>query len=115
MKLQTISAILIGALLFTSCKEGAKKDPPPVDVQDLTKNQTETHGTEMKEGNITLSSPLDQAKVTAGKATYELKCQSCHKLTAEKLVGSRLAGCDQKKTTPLDHEHDHQCGYDAGY
>jgi len=87
MKLQTISAILIGALLFTSCKEGAKKDPPPVDVQDLTKNQPETHGTEMKEGDITLSTPLDQAKVTTGKATYELKCQSCHKLTAEKLVG----------------------------
>jgi mono/diheme cytochrome c family protein len=87
MKLQTISAALFGALLFTSCKEGAKKDPPPVDVQELTKNQTETHGTEMKEGDITLSTPLDQAKVTAGKATYELKCQSCHKLTAEKLVG----------------------------
>ena len=69
MKLQTISAALFGALLFTSCKEGAKKDPPPVDVQELTKNQTETHGTEMKEGDITL------------------KCQSCHKLTAEKLVG----------------------------
>ena len=87
MKLQTISAALFGALLFTSCKEGAKKDPPPVDVQDLTKNQPETHGTEMKEGDITLSTPLDQAKVTTGKATYELKCQSCHKLTAEKLVG----------------------------
>lgn len=25
--------------------------------------------------------------VTTGKATYELKCQSCHKLTDEKLVG----------------------------
>ncbi|MBK6829126.1 MAG: hypothetical protein IPG86_20745 [Chitinophagaceae bacterium] len=41
----------------------------------------------MKEADISLTTPLDQAKVTTGKATYELKCQSCHRLTAEKLVG----------------------------
>ncbi|MBM3415704.1 MAG: cytochrome c [Bacteroidetes bacterium] len=88
MKLLTISASLfIGAALFVSCKEGAKKDPPPVDVTELTKNQPETHGTEIKEGDINLGTPLDQALVTSGKATYELKCQSCHRLTEEKLVG----------------------------
>lgn len=85
--MKRIAVILTGALFFTSCQEGTKKDPPPVDVQELTQNQPETHGTELKETDITLSSPLDQVKVSAGKATYELKCQSCHKLTGDKLVG----------------------------
>ncbi len=88
MKKATIFLSLMTAgLFFAACNEGVKKDPPPVDIQDLTKNQQETHGTEVKEGDIKLSNPLDQAMVTAGKATYELKCQSCHKLTDEKLVG----------------------------
>ena len=87
MKLHLISAALIASTVFYACKEGAKNEPAPVDVQDLTKNQPETHGTELKEGDITLSTPLDPAMVTKGKATYELKCQSCHRLTEEKLVG----------------------------
>jgi len=83
-----LAALLItGGIFFIACNEGSKKDPPPVDVQDLTKDQPEVHGTELKESDITLNTPLDQAMVTAGKSTYELKCQSCHKLTDEKLVG----------------------------
>jgi cytochrome c5 len=79
--------LLLVSIFFIACKEGAKKEPEPVAIEDLTKDKPETHGTEVKEGDITLSTPLDQAKVTSGKATYELKCQSCHKLTEEKLVG----------------------------
>ena len=72
---------------LVSCKEGVKEDAKPIDVQELTKDQPEVHGTELKESDITLSNPLDAAMVSTGKATYELKCQSCHKLTEEKLVG----------------------------
>lgn len=85
-KLSALVLIAGGAFLF-ACNEGVKKDEKTVDVQDLTKNQPEVHGTELKEGDITLSTPLDQAMVSAGKSTYELKCQSCHRLTEEKLVG----------------------------
>ncbi|MBN8675536.1 MAG: cytochrome c [Chitinophagales bacterium] len=77
-----------GLFLLTACgNEGVQKDEKPVDVQELTKDQPEIHGTEVKESDIKLGTPLDQAMVSAGKATYELKCQSCHKLTEEKLVG----------------------------
>ena len=83
-----LTGILISASFIAfACKEGAKKDPPPVDVQELIKDQPEVHGTELKATDITLNTPLDQAMLTAGKASYELKCQSCHKLTEEKLVG----------------------------
>lgn len=79
--------LLSASFLVFSCNEGVKEEPKPIDIQELTKDKPETHGTEVKEGDITLSTPLDQAMITAGKATYELKCQSCHKLTEEKLVG----------------------------
>lgn len=81
------TVFLITTLFIVACNEGSKKEPKPVDIQELTKDKPETHGTEIKESDITLSTPLDQAMVTAGKATYELKCQSCHRLTEVKLVG----------------------------
>lgn len=81
------SALLSAAFFIVSCNEGVKNEPKPIDVQELTKDQPETHGVEMKETDLVLSSPLDKAMVDAGKATYGLKCQSCHKLTEEKLVG----------------------------
>ena len=91
MKLANIivlAAITAGLLSMYSCgNEGVKKDEKPVDIQELTKEQPEEHGTELKEKDITLNTPLDKAMVTAGKATYDLKCMSCHKLTEDKLVG----------------------------
>ena len=83
-----MSTILVaGSLLFLACNEGVKTDEKAVDVQDLTKDQPEVHGTEIKDGDITVSNPLNADWVAAGKSTYELKCQSCHRLTEEKLVG----------------------------
>ena len=81
------SILIIGTASLIACKEGVKKDEKTVDVSEMTKNQPEVHGTELKESDITLATPLDQTMVAAGKGTYELKCQSCHKLTEEKLVG----------------------------
>lgn len=89
MKIAKPIAVLFAstALFFFSCQEGVKKDEKVLDVQELTKDQPETHGTELKESDITLGTPLDQTMVATGKGIYELKCQACHKLTEEKLVG----------------------------
>jgi cytochrome c5 len=93
-----LATILLTGTLFTlACSEGPKKDPKPVDIQELTKDKPETHGTEIKEGDIKFGTPLDQAMVTTGKATYELKCQSCHRLTEEKLVGPGWKGVTVKR------------------
>jgi cytochrome c551/c552 len=91
MKLKSIIAILIvitGFYLLTACGGGGvKKDAKQLDVQELTKNQPETHGAEVKESEITLGNPLNAEWVTGGKSIYDLKCMSCHRLTAERLVG----------------------------
>jgi hypothetical protein len=90
-----------GLLWLSSCgSEGVKKDEKTVDVQDLTNNQPEEHGTELKESDIQLTSPLNQQWVSAGKTTYELKCQSCHRLNGEKLVGPGWKDIT-KRRTPL--------------
>jgi cytochrome c551/c552 len=94
MKFKTITtAIIIYSTLFlaVSCgNEGVKTDatdPAATAPQELASNQPETHGVEIKEGDITISSPLQKDLVSSGKHIYELKCQACHKLTDEKLVG----------------------------
>lgn len=90
MKLKSIivlTFLITGSVLFTACGEGVDKNAKPIDVQELTKNQPETHGTELKESDIVISNPLNAEWVTGGKSIYELKCQSCHRLTSEKLVG----------------------------
>lgn len=91
MKLKSIIAgtiIISGLLFFTACGGGGvDKDVKPIDVQELTKNQPEIHGTEVKPGEITLSNPLDTEMVKVGKSIYDLKCMMCHKLTEDKLVG----------------------------
>jgi cytochrome c5 len=76
------------SLFFIACgNEGVKNDEKPVDIQELANDKPEVHGTEVKESDITITNPVNAEWVTTGKATYELKCQSCHRLTEEKLVG----------------------------
>ena len=85
--LLVLSILFVAIMFFIGCNEGTKKEPAPVDVQELTKDQPETHGAEIKEGDITITSPLNPEWVSTGKGIYEMKCQSCHRLTEEKLVG----------------------------
>jgi cytochrome c551/c552 len=83
----TTTIAVSGLSLLSACGGGVDKDAKPLDVQELTKNQPETHGTEIKESEVTISNPLNAEWVTGGKNIYELKCQSCHRLTDERLVG----------------------------
>lgn len=94
----TAAILIAGSLVVWSCKEGAKKEPKPVDIQELTQNQPETHGTEIKESEVTITNPLNQEWVEHGKKIYELKCMSCHKLTEEKLVGPGWKGVTKRRT-----------------
>ena len=93
--------ILPAAISFfaISCGgEGVKKDVPVVDVNELTKNQPETHGPEVKEADIQITHPLNKDWVASGKGIYELKCQPCHKLTEEKLVGPGWKDVTKRRT-----------------
>lgn len=88
-KMLILAVLLIcGSLFFPACvSQEGKKIETPVDVNELVKDKPEVHGTEVKESDITITNPVNAEWVTTGKATYELKCQGCHRLTEEKLVG----------------------------
>lgn len=73
--------------LISSCGGGVKTDSPQVDVNELTANKDEVHGTLVKAGDISLENPLNAEWITAGSAIYEMKCQSCHRLDADRVVG----------------------------
>lgn len=79
--------MMAGVLSFYSCGNGESKEEKPVDVQELTKNQPEVHGNQLTAADVQINTPLNAEWVKAGQSTYELKCQSCHRLTEEKLVG----------------------------
>jgi hypothetical protein len=92
---------LSAIFLVGSCgSEGVKTDEKPIDIAEMTKGQPEVHGTELKESDITITNPLNTEWVADGKATYELKCQSCHRLTEDKLVGPGWKNVT-KTRTPL--------------
>jgi len=48
--------------------------------------------------NVELTHPLDEKMVAGGKNVYELKCQSCHKLSEERLVGPGWKGVTDRRT-----------------
>ena len=98
-RLLILTLLLISvSLFFIACgNEGVKNDEKPVDIQELAKDKPEVHGTEVKESDITITNPLNAEWVNTGKATYELKCQSCHRLTTEKLVGPGWNGVTKRR------------------
>ncbi len=85
-------------LLLAACGGSEQKNDKPLDVTTLTNDQQEVHGVEIKESDIQLSKPLDKKMLTDGKGIYELKCQSCHRLTAEKLVGPGWKAVTTRRT-----------------
>lgn len=80
--------LAVCALLAVGCgsKEEAEKSaeasPTP---SELLEGKPENHGSEIK--TVEITTPLNQEWVGKGRATYDMKCLACHKLTGDKLVG----------------------------
>ncbi|MEI6946969.1 cytochrome c [Paraflavisolibacter sp. H34] len=82
-KINIAAALLLaGTALLASC--GSNNAQPAAGSEPAAEAPA---ATAPKLEAVTLSSPLNTAWVNAGKSIYDLKCQSCHKLTDEKLVG----------------------------
>lgn len=47
--------------------------------------------------NVELAHPLDKKMIEKGSATFDVKCNSCHKLTDEKLVGPGWKGVTDRR------------------
>ena len=93
----TAVIILLTIVGLNACIDKTPSEKEKLDTEELTKNQPEEHGNEVKAADVQLTSPLNAQWVTEGKGIYELKCQACHKLTDEKLVGPGWKGVTQKR------------------
>ncbi len=95
--LLALALLISGSLFFAACNSEEKPTEETTTGQEAAKDQPETHGTEIKPQDVTLTTPLNQEWVKTGKSTYDLKCQSCHKLTDERLVGPGWAGVTKRR------------------
>src|SRR5688572_33415478 len=46
---------------------------------------------------VTLKTPLEQERISRGQAIYEMKCQACHKLNDQRVVGPGWQGVTQRR------------------
>jgi len=92
-----VTALLISGSLFFAACNNAEKPKEETTTQKPATDQPEVHGPIVNPGDVTLTTPLNQEWVKAGKSTYELKCQSCHKLTDERVVGPGWAGVTKRR------------------
>ena len=95
--IKLLGLMITGSIVFYACVDKAPSSKEKLDTQELTKNQKEEDGTEIKPGDIQITNPLNAQWVSEGKGIYEVKCQACHKLTNEKLVGPGWAGVTKKR------------------
>lgn len=100
-----ISLILLGTLLM-SCGPEKPKEKAEADSYESI------HGTDEKNAvaenaidgkgigqvkEVTLNTPLEQERIPRGKAIYEMKCQACHRLDDQRVVGPGWKGVTKKR------------------
>ena len=90
--------IAIALLFVYACNdEGEKAENDANKSETAASGEGEKHGNEIKPGEVQITTPLNQEWVAAGKGIYDLKCQSCHKLTDERVVGPGWAGVTKRR------------------
>jgi cytochrome c551/c552 len=88
---------MAGSITMVACSENAQQDgAPPAAADGGNEAPATTQAVAIEE--IAVSTPLNAEWIKAGKAIYEMKCQSCHKLTDEKLVGPGWKGVTERRS-----------------
>lgn len=99
----TTRLFLISLLAFLfSCAPDKPKNKEEIPDQDNGTSAPEAVLTDPTKGigaikNVTLNTPLEQDRVKRGIAIYEMKCQPCHKLDDQRLVGPGWKGVTQRR------------------
>jgi len=97
----TISILTGAILLFAACGGGAKTEGPPgakATPPGTTEAKAEPKGIPgaITAADITLGD-IDTKMADAGKGIYELKCQACHSLSANRVVGPGWKGVTERR------------------
>ncbi|HTI10297.1 MAG TPA: cytochrome c [Puia sp.] len=94
MKKYLLIAMLAGFIYSCSDHEPEKKDQVSAPKTDTLSTDAKGIG---KFTHVDLSPKLDPKLAEGGKSIFDMKCGSCHKLTAEKLVGPGWLGVTERR------------------
>ncbi|MBA2498271.1 MAG: cytochrome c [Chitinophagaceae bacterium] len=97
---KSILPVFLFILCFTfliACSDNAGSGTAESKTETTTTADQEVHPDMIKPSEVALTTPLNATWVNAGKQTYDLKCQSCHKLTDERIVGPGWGGITSKR------------------
>ena len=97
-KIKLLSACVFASFFLFSCSSNNQQaanhnTQAPVSTTP-TNDDTKGYG---KFTTIELTHPLDKAMIEKGKSIYDVKCNACHKLTDEKLVGPGWKGVTDRR------------------
>jgi cytochrome c len=83
-------------------------DKPKQDTEDYTPEETSKPNAVAENAvtgkglgqvtHVTLNTPLEGERIGRGKAVYEMKCQACHKLNDQRVVGPGWSGVTKRRT-----------------
>ena len=91
------AGLICGIFAAYGCIDKTPTIREPLDTEKLTANQPEVHGNLVRAEDVQITNPLNVVWVKEGKNISEVKCQSCHRLSSEKLVGPGWAGVTKKR------------------
>jgi hypothetical protein len=98
-------AIATGIFILYGCGGGSEEKSVRDETPETT--PTESAASQASPGgdkgigkfqNVELTHPLDEKLIASGQTVYDVKCQSCHKLTDEKVVGPGWKGVTDRRT-----------------
>ena len=87
-----VSIIFLGAILIACGPEKPKEKTDGQDSQDIPEANAVAENANEGKGfgqvkQVTLNTPLEGERIPRGKAIYEMKCQACHRLDDQRVVG----------------------------
>jgi cytochrome c5 len=91
---------LLAALSFlflVACGDSEESNKTE-DTQNTESTESkEVHGDQVQPNDVQLTNPLNAQWVEHGKSIYDVKCQGCHKLSDERVVGPGWKGVTKKR------------------
>lgn len=93
--------LLVSSLIYISCGGGqqslAKEETPAATTAPAAAPAVADAKGMGKFTSVELTHPLDEKLIKSGQSIYDVKCNSCHKLTEEKLVGPGWKGVTDRR------------------
>ncbi|GJM35578.1 MAG: hypothetical protein DHS20C18_45790 [Saprospiraceae bacterium] len=99
--MKNVLLVFVGALLFYACggsPSGENASSSGAKPKSMIAEEKPDDGKGIGEiKQVELNNPLKPDMVDKGKAIYEMKCASCHKLTDQRVVGPGWKGVTTRR------------------